>query len=240
MKKIYFLYISVILLSACSKAVKDCEGLAAPIVTSNSPVVAGGSLQLIVSGADDVYMYNWYGPNYFYSREQNPQIDNITSLGSGYYYVDVITNGGCIYTVHSDSIQIGGAAIACDMPANTASLQSSPISVYASAGKADYYIYSITANGIGADVHLEFNLQHQNGALASGVYTPVASSPNDLGDYGQVLVQMTTGGGLWVGKSGTVYVSVTNGKATVTFCNLVFSSYIAGGTATGSLNLTER
>lgn len=67
--------------------------ISTPTAGSNSPVCAGGTLNLTaaaVAGAT----YSWTGPNTFTSLIQNPSIVGVTSAGSGTYTV-VATSGGC-------------------------------------------------------------------------------------------------------------------------------------------------
>ena len=65
---------------------------ATTIATSNSPVCAGGTLNLFatnVTGGN----FNWTGPNGFVSALQNPTIANVTLADSGTYIVNVIAKG---------------------------------------------------------------------------------------------------------------------------------------------------
>lgn len=62
-----------------------------PVVSSNSPVCSGQTLQLTadtIAGAT----YSWSGPNGFSSTQQNPTIPNVTVAGSGTYTV-IVFNG---------------------------------------------------------------------------------------------------------------------------------------------------
>jgi gliding motility-associated-like protein len=61
------------------------------LVNSNSPVCAGGALNLSGSGAN---VYSWQGPNGFLSNIQNPVIPNVPVLASGVYTL-VGTLGSC-------------------------------------------------------------------------------------------------------------------------------------------------
>jgi gliding motility-associated-like protein len=64
----------------------------APIVTSNSPLCAGQTLNLnasLVAGAT----YTWNGPNAFTSNVQNPTIVGATTLAAGTYTVKAIVAG---------------------------------------------------------------------------------------------------------------------------------------------------
>ena len=68
------------LFTACQKESK-CDDSAKAVVSSNSPVVAGDTLRLSVSGIDHVALYKWSGPNGFSSKQQNPVIEDVM----GYY-----------------------------------------------------------------------------------------------------------------------------------------------------------
>jgi gliding motility-associated-like protein len=64
-----------------------------PVVSSNSPVCIGSTINLstpTVSGAT----YSWTGPNGFASTAQNPSISNVTASDAGTYSLTVST-GGC-------------------------------------------------------------------------------------------------------------------------------------------------
>ena len=86
-----------------SQTVNGCEGvtrldvtvsvnpLAAPVVTSNSPLCEGDTLNLTASNINGA-TYAWTGPNNF--NQQNPSVPNVTVADSGYYSV-VATVGNC-------------------------------------------------------------------------------------------------------------------------------------------------
>ena len=64
----------------------------APVVSSNSPICTGETLELFsdpVSGAT----YNWTGPNGFTSTQQNPTVPNAQPSMSGNYQLTVTTSG---------------------------------------------------------------------------------------------------------------------------------------------------
>ncbi|MCP9764303.1 beta strand repeat-containing protein, partial [Lacihabitans soyangensis] len=67
------------------------NALPVPNPSSNSPVIAGGTLNLSSSGGGT---YAWTGPNSFNSSLQNPSIVNVTTAASGTYSITV-TNNGC-------------------------------------------------------------------------------------------------------------------------------------------------
>lgn len=224
------LLIAAILLSSCAKKVVDCEGLYQPTVVTNTPIVTGGELQLSVAGAHDVYMYNWYGPDNFYSKAEAPVVKNLTSDKGGMYFVDVITNGGCIYTIHTDSISIAGAVLSCDIPENTYALQTLPVSFYYVSANVSASQYVVAGNSNYQTVRLQFYTK--DGTLPAGVYIPSTTVPSFYTDAGKVYLTI----GQFVARDGKVYVNVQNGKTTVAFCDVTFS--VGNGTTTGSAHMT--
>jgi hypothetical protein len=225
------------LLGACEKDYK-CDDSLKALVTTNSPVVAGDALQLSVSGIDHVMLYKWSGPNGFSSNEQNPVIPDITSYNAGVYTVDVFTETGCIYRTLTDSIEISGAQSSCDMTPNTAVFRGGTWSgLYSSRHTPEDNMYEMTINSSNGDMHLTFKVK--NNTMASGVY----SIYNTSGDFDNGMVKIdVTSGGVWDAVyPGKVYVSMNNGYATVSFCDLSFiSGTFSSATTTGSLLVTER
>lgn len=84
--------------------------------TSNSPVCVGSDL---IFDAEGGASYEWYGPNNFYDNISYPHIFYSSLADSGWYYVDVITLGGCrgrdsIYaTVIGTDVQAGPDTAIC-------------------------------------------------------------------------------------------------------------------------------
>ncbi|REC50116.1 DUF7948 domain-containing protein [Chryseobacterium pennipullorum] len=69
---------------------QDCTSAA--VITSNSPVCSGNTIQLNATGGTT---YSWTGPNGFTSNQQNPIIPNATVAHSGTYTCQVSGSGGC-------------------------------------------------------------------------------------------------------------------------------------------------
>lgn len=69
---------------------QDC--LSNPIISSNSPICIGNTLELKASGGTN---YLWTGPNGFTSTEQNPTIINATANNSGEYSCLITGTGDC-------------------------------------------------------------------------------------------------------------------------------------------------
>lgn len=69
---------------------------ATPVVTSNSPVCSGGTLNLSASTSTPGVTWSWTGPNAFSSTLQNPSISNVAVAASGLYVaVATATTGNC-------------------------------------------------------------------------------------------------------------------------------------------------
>src|SRR5690606_6030986 len=67
---------------------------ATPVVTSNSPLCVGSTLQFNSSTTTGgAITYSWTGPGGFISTEQNPQITNVTFSNAGQYTATVTING---------------------------------------------------------------------------------------------------------------------------------------------------
>jgi hypothetical protein len=197
------LSIKLILLLACQGLFwsctknqnNSCDISLVPKVTTNSPVIAGDTLQLSVSGIGNVYLYNWYGPNGFSSHDSAPTLTGITSANAGSYHVDVITNGGCIYTTKTDSVIIGSPVVACSLATDQASISGVSSSMYFGGltfgPNGGSYFIEATSYSSDADAEIEF---FGNGIPAAGIYS---AQPN--------------GGGEW--QQGTTYTSPSRPKA---------------------------
>ncbi len=79
--------------------------LAAPLAGSNSPVTAGGSINLTASAIAGA-TYSWTGPNGFTSSQQNPVVTNATQANAGTYTV-VATVNGCRSSGFSTVVAVG-------------------------------------------------------------------------------------------------------------------------------------
>ncbi len=70
----------------------------APIISSNSPLCEGDTLQLIGPALEQGFGYSWIGPNGFTSGEQSPIITNVSESDHQGTYTLVITESvnGCV------------------------------------------------------------------------------------------------------------------------------------------------
>ena len=88
-----------------------------PILTSNSPICANGTLNLFSSTVPGA-TYSWTGPNAFASALQNPSIVNATVLASGTYSV-IATVAGCSSTSTTISVIVNPAPISPTIGSNS-------------------------------------------------------------------------------------------------------------------------
>lgn len=89
---------------------------ATPVVSSNSPVCSGNSIQLTtdtIAGAT----YSWSGPNGFTSTLQNPVIASSTTAMGGTY--TVIANNGCASSPASVSVTVNQTPAALTLGSNS-------------------------------------------------------------------------------------------------------------------------
>jgi gliding motility-associated-like protein len=92
---------------------------ATPVLSSNSPLCYGGTLN-ISSNAPNGVSYNWSGPNSFSSSAQSVNITNATADLSGNYNLFVTNlNTGCISAAASISVLVNAVPDVPDMSATT-------------------------------------------------------------------------------------------------------------------------
>jgi len=90
---------------------------AAPVISSNSPVCTGQTLQLTaptIAGAT----YAWTGPNGFSSALEDPSIPAVTAAAAGIYSLTV-TVGGCTSPVATTTVVVNTTPTATPVSSNT-------------------------------------------------------------------------------------------------------------------------
>jgi hypothetical protein len=133
---------------------------------------------------------------------------------------------------------IGAGTATCNPADNTADFSSvGTVSFYSVAHDPNAGGYTITANGMGGDLSLQFAGTAQPKA---GVYhvKPVggASAVDDVAVYA------VAGSILWQSSQGNVYVTVTNNKVTAVICDVPFSGSLGGPSFTTKITakITEK
>lgn len=99
-------------------------------VSSNSPVCSGSNLQLNASGAAS---YEWYGPNGFYDNVYYAHVPSATLSDSGWYYVDVISLGGC-RARDSVFVKVIGTDVHLSLSHDTAICKGNSVSLFVTGG----------------------------------------------------------------------------------------------------------
>ncbi|RPD39219.1 hypothetical protein EG028_21650 [Chitinophaga barathri] len=203
----------IITINSCKKsdAGKPCDPSIKPVVSTNSPVMAGETIQLSVSGIDNVAIINWHGPDNFNSHEANPEIPYSNGFAAGRYTVDVISKSGCVYTAVTDSVVVEGSEPACQLNDNTAQLfrniQFHDITV---TGQTQ-----VIADSYDSDITFTFKTP---GTLPTGMYR-IKAQP----EYrDEVDIRFLAYSAYYVAESGNVAITRENGKIVITFCDIEF------------------
>lgn len=71
----------------------EIRPLPEPIATSNTPVCSNDTLFLTSSSTSGATAYEWNGPNFYNSFEQNPYIAHVQTVSTGVYTVAITLNG---------------------------------------------------------------------------------------------------------------------------------------------------
>ena len=88
-----------------------------PTAGSNSPICAGGTLNLTAPTLASA-TYAWTGPNSFTSTLQNPTIANATTAATGTYSV-IITRFGCVSAAGTTAVVVNAIPTAPTITSNT-------------------------------------------------------------------------------------------------------------------------
>ncbi len=214
-----------IAITGCSKKSSQCIDIT---VTATSKIEAGETIYLKISSRNNIGNYYWWGPNDFSSNEAEPRIERAQAANAGKYYLRVNTYDGCTKEFSTDSVIVNVTAAPCTPANNTAvlagvsTLNFTAVSSFISGGS-----YFITSNNI----EIEFPGTTKPSA---GVYSIQPLSGTWL--WGNVRVRFITQNSNWP-STGTLYVTVNNGKISATFCSIATSAqtYTYKTTATGKI-----
>lgn len=133
-----------------------------PVLTSNSPVCLGTTLQLGVSGSLN---YSWTGPNDFLANVTNPTISNVTYADSSWYVVTA-SNPGCSAT-DSIRVEVGEKIVASsNSPSSSAICTGDTLKLY---GEPSGHTYSWTGpDGFTSDLQNPI-LPAATASMATGI-----------------------------------------------------------------------
>lgn len=199
---------------------------AAPVVTSNSPICAGASLNLTATGAG-AGTYAWTGPNAFTSGTQNPVINPASAAAAGNYSATFIANG-CSSAVATLTVVINpapatpvvtsnapicegatlnlnttgpaGASYAWTGPAGFSSGAQNPTIASATAGQSGTYSVTVTANGcVSQPGTLNVTISPTPAAPAITHNSPICEGATlQLGTTATAGSYFWTGPGVWI------------------------------------------
>lgn len=141
------------------------------VVTSNSPVCIGGTLQFSITGVQGA-TYSWNGPNGFTSTQQNPVIQQVTTANAGGYYV-VITTPGCGSVTRTLSVQVN-SSVTVSAGSNSPICSGSNLYLSATSVQGATYLWT-GPNGFSAQGSNPVIVQAQSNQ--SGVYSLTVITP---------------------------------------------------------------
>ena len=167
--------------ASASTTVTIVASPATPVVSSNSPVCVGSSINLSTAATGT---YSWTGPNSFTSTAQNPVIASATSLNAGTYFLSV-TSGGCTSSSGQTTVTVNS------LPAAPAANNNSPVcaggTVNLTASTVAGAVYSWTGPN-------SFTSANQNPVLSSvttaqaGTYSVTVTVNGCTSSSGQTIV----------------------------------------------------
>ena len=230
--------------SACRKnndtPKEDCSTLTAPSPSSNSPVGAGSTISLYAGSISNVVYYNWTGPNGYTSGSQNPTIPHASAANAGTYSLTITKVSGCVTPAGHVDIAIDTAT--CTPVTNTATVTGLPTLSFSSIlpnHNGSSGNYRITANGSNGDLYLEFGTYAQP---VAGVYTLYGIDHFTI-ETNEATVMMNTNSANWSMGSGAhskLFVTVTGGKVSATFCDVTMSNSTWWTSGSVSANVLEQ
>lgn len=112
---------TVTITDACNNSVNSTVNVnvtpapTTPVLTSNSPLCVGQTLNLSSSVGGSIF---WTGPNGFTSTAQNPTITNVTANHSGVYAAYIVVNG-CTSATASHTVLVNSANTSATLTSNS-------------------------------------------------------------------------------------------------------------------------
>lgn len=184
---------------------------ATPVLTGNTPICSGGTLNL---GFSNTYMgtvtYAWTGPNGFANSSASPTINNITAAGTGTYNLSVRING-CNSDPGTIAIQVNQTPAAPTVTTPVTYCQNATVS-------------ALTANGTNL-------IWYTNVSLTNGSNTAPTPSTTTVGTTTYYVIDSSSAG--CKSSASTINVVV---NATPVISNSTFANPTACATNTGSIS----
>jgi hypothetical protein len=231
------------LLYSCEK--KDCNPPSAINITTNSPIVEGWNLNLeTVSIGGGRYV--WSGPNGWKEDNQTigsddnmESISNLTPSEAGDYSVKVYNHEGCLVAEGKTTVEV----IAPPNPPCTVAPNTNQMSAAGVLGSSFTYqnfasvsgTFDVTGSSFGAFMQFGFWGQTRP---KPGVYEITGGYIGS--GYGTTGLFIQSGPQQFFAQGGKAYVTLNNGKLSVSICSILFSNPITPTMPiTASANITE-
>ena len=144
-----------------------------PLISSNSPLCAGQTLQLSTTAV--ATSYSWTGPALFNSTLQNPQIQNVTAANAGSYTLIVSNAAGCASQAATTNVVVNPAILQPSVQATSPLCVGSTLQLSANGNFPAGSTYTWSGPG--------FSSTLQNPSIANvqatnaGTYTVVVTTP---------------------------------------------------------------
>ena len=238
-----------IFMSCNREAKKQCKAIKEIKISANQILTIGDDLSLSATEVGGFRIYNWNGPNFFDSQDPENLIEDVSLKHRGWYSLHVYTleDETCegFDSVFVDVLLKQGSP-ECTTNPNTVSFNNQGQSEYLLAVEGvDSFTNQkkLTANGISGSCDIFFHPSWFAREIQTGIYTTTNTSSMDVadGDYNKVFIGITRSNFFWgCDENQTVYVSNSNGKLSVEFCNLNFNANNGAGlSSTASGNISE-
>jgi gliding motility-associated-like protein len=208
---------------------------AAPVITTNSPVCAGGTLTLSTTAVPGA-TYTWAGPDGFASTSQSPAISGVTTAAAGVYTV-TITSGNCVSPTGMATVVVNQGATVNAGP-DVASCNGSAVTLNGSfGGDAASASWTTSGNGTFGNPSSAVTTYTPGSAdIAAGTVTLTLTTNDPPGSCTQVSDQAT------VNISAAPNAGFSYGSAT--YCQSaadpapVFAAGASGGAFTSAAGLS--
>ncbi|WP_309642508.1 hypothetical protein [Flavobacterium sp.] len=232
---ILLVFISSLVFFGCSSSEPIACYLPAPIVSSNSPVLSGQSINLItpIYSESANAIYEWTGPNGFVSNVQNPTLTTATSAMAGEYSLKT-TIGICETPVTKTTVEVIINTVTCTPTNNTATFTG------ASDPSANFYFfdsYAFTENRyrfLAGDGSWNISVDFLGDTTpTSGIYSIVNAATTLTASTVRVTARYTFLNDTfkdYFAKSGDVSIAYVGGKAVIKFCAIPFALPTSTGT----------
>jgi hypothetical protein len=221
------------------------------IITSNSPVTIGQTIQFGTQEVGGYRIYSWRGPDYYTNQYPTNSIPYAEPENEGWYYLDLYSANGSCQKIDSVYIQVKlqQGTPSCTIANDNMAYDNMGTDIYSSLKKQIDPTYGEkalegSASTSYSDLAVYFHPHWINAEPEDGIYNTINTPLFDQTDnnYNEVFVTTTTNSIYWsCYPNQTVYISHVGSKLQVRFCDLTMSgSNGTSFTTHASGNLIEK